>query len=527
MKSNKVPSLTLVAAALALSCAATGTARAAATITIVNANAAGVGFNETTSATPVGGNTGKTIGQQRLIAFTHAANMWDATLTSATPIVINAVFRPPACTATGATLGSAGATRVFRDFTGAPKAATWYSYALTNKLYGAEASATPAPQINANFNSEPGKPGCLTGTSFYLGLDANHGTNIDFVATLLHEMGHGLGFQTFTNGLTGFQLGAVSNVGGVPSAWDHFLLDNAANKLWAAMSNEERKASSLMPAGLSWTGARVTAAVPQVLSATPQLRLVGYGAKQAASVYQVGAADFEPAIGSPPVTGQIAKVALQAASPGSASTAFDAANTAAVYGKIALVSRGTCGFVIKVKNAQNAGAIGVIVVDNVQAAISALGGSDPTITIPSVRVTLADGTEIAASLVKENGNVAGTVGKMALSKTLIAGTDSQRRITMYTPNPYESGSSISHYNTSARRNQLMEPSISADLTHSVTAPVDLTFELLKDIGWQSDCRCFQKPPACRRFFSSWNPTRLHCHALIPQQVVPDMDQVLH
>ena len=77
--------------------------------------------------------------------------------------------------------------------------------------------------------------------------------------------GHGLGFQTFTNGLTGFQFGAVSNVGGVPSASDHFLLDNAANKLWAAMSNEERKASSLMPAGLSWTGARVTAAVPQVL----------------------------------------------------------------------------------------------------------------------------------------------------------------------------------------------------------------------------------------------------------------------
>jgi hypothetical protein len=29
----------------------------------------------------------------------------------------------------------------------------------------------------------------------------------------------------------------------------------------------------------------------------------------------------------------------------------------------------------------------------------------------------------------------------------------------------------------------MEPAISADLTHSVTVPVDLTFELLKDIGW--------------------------------------------
>lgn len=65
----------------------------------------------------------------------------------------------------------------------------------------------------------------------------------------------------------------------------------------------------------------------------------------------------------------------------------------------------------------------------------------------------------------------------------VSGTDSQRRITMFTPNPYQSGSSVSHYNTTATRNQLMEPAISADLTHSVTAPIDLTFELLKDIGW--------------------------------------------
>ena len=69
MKLNKRPSLTLVAAALALSFAAAGTAQAAATIVINNANAAGVGFNETTPATPVGGNTGTTIGTWRLIAL--------------------------------------------------------------------------------------------------------------------------------------------------------------------------------------------------------------------------------------------------------------------------------------------------------------------------------------------------------------------------------------------------------------------------------------------------------------------------
>ena len=30
----------------------------------------------------------------------------------------------------------------------------------------------------------------------------------------------------------------------------------------------------------------------------------------------------------------------------------------------------------------------------------------------------------------------------------------------------------------------MEPSINGDLTHEVTAPFDLTYSLLQDIGWQ-------------------------------------------
>jgi hypothetical protein len=477
MKSNKYPRLTLVAAALALACGAVGSAQAAATIVINNLNAPGVGFNETTPATPVGGNTGTTVGQQRLIAFTHAANIWGATLTSPVPIVINAQFTPLACTATGAVLGSAGATQVFADFPGAPKAGTIYSYALANKLYGKEISDAPGAQINARFNSELGKPNCLAGSSFYFGLDGNEGNNIDFVATLLHEMGHGLGFQTFTNGATGAQFA------GYPSVWDHNLLDNTTGKLWVNMTDAERAASSLKASGLSWTGAHVTADVPSVLTATGQLRIIGAGASANGDLYTIGEADFGPKLDKSPVTGQIAQVAMQADSPGSACTPFNAANAAAVRRNIALVSRGTCGFAVKVKNAQDAGAIGVIVADNVPGAVAGMGGADPTITIPAVRVTQADGALIAASLAKPNGNTAGTVGKFERSKTSLAGADSQRRITMYTPNPYEPGSSVSHYNTTASRNQLMEPAINADLTHSVTAPTDLTFELLKDIGW--------------------------------------------
>ncbi len=67
-------------------------------------------------------------------------------------------------------------------------------------------------------------------------------------------------------------------------------------------------------------------------------------------------------------------------------------------GAIALVDRGTCTFVTKVKNAQNAGAVAVIVVNNVPGPPINMGGTDPTITIPSAMVSLDDGNAIKAAL---------------------------------------------------------------------------------------------------------------------------------
>ena len=60
-------------------------------------------------------------------------------------------------------------------------------------------------------------------------------------------------------------------------------------------------------------------------------------------------------------------------------------------GAIAIVDRGNCFFVTKVKNAQNAGAIAVIVINNVSGTPITMGGTDSTIVIPSVMVTLEDG----------------------------------------------------------------------------------------------------------------------------------------
>lgn len=479
MKHNKIM-LKQAAAALVLAFGAT-LAHAAATIQIVNLNAPGVGFNDATPAAPVGGNTGTTLGEQRLIAFTHAANIWGASLDSAVPIRVGASFEPRPCTATGAVLGSAGAVEIFYDFDNAPLAGTWYSSALAAKLAGTDVTAMN--HIRARFNSELGKPGCLTGTSFYLGLDGNEGSNIDFVATLLHEMGHGLGFQTFTDGETGEYADAGGGDPGHPSVWDHFLTDNRLSKTWVQSTEAERAASSISIDGLSWGGPLVTADAPSVLDKLGLVTIGGPAAGAAAGNKAYGDASFGMPVGHPVVTGQVMPVVDQASGTGLACTPLSAANAKAVNGNIALVDRGTCSFVIKAANVQAAGAIGMIVADNAPGSPAGMSGDDPNVTITSVRISQADGAALKLALAKRSRTASGVTATFGLDPTRLAGTDNIGRVLMYTPNPYEPGSSVSHYSTSTRRNQLMEPAINDDLTHQVDAPIDLTLPLLKDIGW--------------------------------------------
>jgi hypothetical protein len=54
---------------------------------------------------------------------------------------------------------------------------------------------------------------------------------------------------------------------------------------------------------------------------------------------------------------------------------------------------------------------------------------------------------------------------------------------MFTPNPNQPGSSVSHYDTSARPNLLMEPFLNDFQPIAIAPPQDLTLQLLLDIGW--------------------------------------------
>ncbi len=125
-----------------------------------------------------------------------------------------------------------------------------------------------------------------------------------------------------------------------------------------------------------------------------------------AKICQAGAASFGPQLDETGITGDVVLGTDDDPTDGSGTNACTAlTNGAEIDGNIALVDRGTCNFTTKVKNAQDAGATAVIVADNVEAYPSALGGSDPSITIPSLRIRLSDGNLIKGALATEDVNV--------------------------------------------------------------------------------------------------------------------------
>jgi minor extracellular serine protease Vpr len=78
--------------------------------------------------------------------------------------------------------------------------------------------------------------------------------------------------------------------------------------------------------------------------------------------------------------------------------ACDPLPAGSLTGKAVLIRRGICTFHIKSRNAQNAGAIAVVLYNNVPGLFSATVAGTPAITIPVVAVSDADGGDLAARI---------------------------------------------------------------------------------------------------------------------------------
>jgi hypothetical protein len=450
----------------------------ATTITIVNKNTGTTGFNDPTVVAPIDGNNGTTLGQQRLNVFKQAANQWAALLNSNVPILVDGSMVALTCTATSATLGSAGPIDIAAP-SNETRANTVYNIAEANAIAGSDLSPSSS-DIQAKFNVtlDAGGAGCLGGEKWYYGLDPNvapPANTIPLLPVVFHELGHGLGFTSNVSTTTGAYLNAVVLPLDTP-VWADYLYDTNIGKLWKNMNNAERLISTTNDPFLVWTGPRTNKQGGEYLTASAALLVNGTTTLPTPDA--VGTAQFGPAPPTSGVTGDVVYVndGIVGTSATATGTVNDGCETPFindVTGKIALIDRGFCNFAVKAKNAQVEGAIGVIIADNtVESNGLPLGmaGTDATITIPTYSVTQALGTSIKTAL--GSGTVNVTLGYADI------GTH-DGCVRMFAPSPVISGSSVSHFHADAFPNLLMEPSLNTTLFNTV----DLTLPFFQDIDW--------------------------------------------
>ncbi|MGB1031809.1 MAG: GC-type dockerin domain-anchored protein [Flavobacteriales bacterium] len=171
-------------------------------------------------------------------AFEYAVAIWESTLTSSVPIIIDANWASLA----GGTLGFAGANGFYINFPGNTAGNTFFPQALANKLRGSD-NGVGTEDISCTFNSN---------FSWYFGTDGNTpGGQYDFVTVVLHELGHGLGFLgsgdvSGGNGSIGF--------GGTPLIYDTFVENNTGSAITSFPNNSAALASQLQGNNLYWNG---------------------------------------------------------------------------------------------------------------------------------------------------------------------------------------------------------------------------------------------------------------------------------
>ena len=375
------------------------------TFTVEYLDPAGFGFNETDAAPAAPGNPGTTFGEQRRFVLEQTLDKWASLVGKTTPTKVLAVHIDNFCDATSAVLASAGPTYLYTGFVFDGKdvaAGTMLGEHIAGEDFTSSSDPDVKPEgdfdedgdletgdiivyVNQNIDYDGG---CLGGAGYYYGMDSNNGTQVNFANVLLHEIGHGIGFASFTN-RSPASVDFGEFFAEVPGIYDLFILDNSTGEHFDEMTKAERQASIVNGPNVVWDGANVAAEsagwakLPSVEVLFPE-----GGGEFEAQAAAFGARVFGEGAVIP--TGQVV-----IANPARACTAIDD-----VTGKIVLIERNDCTFISKFENAVAAGATAVIVYNSASPSsgtpedLVAMAGESDNTTVPALFLRRSDGLEL-------------------------------------------------------------------------------------------------------------------------------------
>jgi hypothetical protein len=423
-------------------------------------------WSDSSAVQPEGGNRGRTLGEQRKIAFEYALGLWEGRLDGEVPIEIEVTFSSLGCEDGAVVLGQASNGNWFSELA-APGANPdwWYPSALANQLVG-EDLLPDQPDVVMAFNDSVDAECKSLTAGFYYGLDSASGERVDFVNVVLHELGHGLGIASTLDPETG--LPAADGATGI-DVYSAHLHDLDQDRSWDGLSGTERMGSMQNVRRVAWDGPRTSERV-----AIEQSR-------------------GEPTVTlDPPLAGfsgfvadsNLGTLPLSAAATGELYALRGCAMPQQLPPGLVLLFSERC-----LADMENV----VSVIRNARAAGALLIGSGlaPTPPFPVDAVTLTAAAEVPVFVVSaqdartimvalQSGVVS---ARLAANPGREIGADDRHRPLVYISRPYTPGSSISHLEPLLRPDQLMEPTTGPVPSHNLA----LTVAMLADMGWGAGC----------------------------------------
>ncbi len=145
-------------------------------------------------------------------AFEYAISIWEKSITSSVQIHIHAYWEK----LPNNQLASGKPAIFYRNFKGAPEPDVYYPISLVEEITGKEYNGEDEADITCSFNNT--KP-------WYFGTDGNTpDSQYDFVTSVLHEVGHGLGISGFFSAEDG--VAKFNNKSNLPSIYDFFVFNS-------------------------------------------------------------------------------------------------------------------------------------------------------------------------------------------------------------------------------------------------------------------------------------------------------------